>query len=189
MVGKLNELDLKIVNQLYEDGRISISELAARIDSSRPTVTNRLERLIKDEIVEIKGGLNLRTLGFKIAYVGLEVKEEDARKDIEFYLKKCPRVLNIFRSTGKANIHLNIWGEDDETIKSTIESFRDLHNAEIIYTRYLGTPIYGNIIINLNTFYKTETPCGKICSECHRYTNEWCVGCPITIHYKNPIQK
>jgi DNA-binding Lrp family transcriptional regulator len=158
MVDKLNELDLKIINQLYENGRLSITELAARLGSSRPTITNRLERLIKDEVLAIKGGLNLRKLGFKIANVGIEVKEEEARKDIEGY-------------------------------KSTIESFRDLHNAEIIYTLYLGTPIHGNIIINLNPFDKTETPCGKICSECHRYSNEWCVGCPSTIHYKNPIQK
>ena len=189
MVERLSELDLKIVNQLYVNGRISLTELAERIDSSRPTATKRLEHLMEEEIVEIKGGVNLRKFGFKIANVGLEVKEEEARKDVEWYLKRCPRVLNIFRSTGKANIHIDIWGEDDDTIKSTIESFRDLSNAEIIFTRYLGTPIHGNIIIDLNTLDKTETPCGKICSECSRYTNTWCVGCPTTINYQNPIKQ
>ena len=187
MVDKLDHLDLEIIRHLQKEGRISLTELAHTVKSSRPTVTNRLKRLIDEELIIVTGGLNLRKFGFKIASVGLEVKMESARKDVETYLKNCPRVLNLFRTPAKANIHLTVWGEDEPTINSTIESFRDLPNVEIVYTHYLGTPIHGNTVINVFPSNKDEAPCGMNCADCYRYNNAWCMGCPTSKYYKNPL--
>lgn len=189
MVDKLDHLDLEIIHQLQEEGRISLTELAQKVKSSRPTVTNRLRRLMDEQLIIVTGGLNLRKFGFKIASVGLEVKMESARKDLEMYLKNCPRVLNIFRTPDKANIYLTVWGEDDQIINSTLESFRDLENVDVVYTHYLGTPIHGDIIVNLVLGNSDETPCGMKCFDCHRYKNAWCMGCPTSEGYKNPLLK
>jgi len=184
---RLDNLDLKIVYHLQKDGRAPITELTKKVESSRPTVTNRLKQLRDAELVLIRGGLNLRKLGFKMASVGLEVINDEARKEVEQYLRSCPRVLTLFRTPEKANIHVNVWGEDDQTIKSTIESFRDFPNVELIYTHYLGTPIYGDIILNVEPSEESGSPCGKTCSSCYRYINSWCLGCPMTADYKNPL--
>jgi DNA-binding Lrp family transcriptional regulator len=160
---KLDLLDLKIVSELQLDSRISITELS-RVGSSRPTVTSRLRRLRDEGIVLINGGLNINKFGFKIVCVGLEVRNDESRSKVEGYLKGCPRVLNIFRTPEKANIHVSAWGEDDQTLNSTIESL---------------------ITINL----EDETPCGKDCEKCYRYTNDRCLGCPSTAYYKNPLEK
>ena len=189
MVSKLDHLDLKIIHELQKDGRISVTELAKEVKSTRPTVTNRLKRLIDEELIKVIGGLNLRKFGFKMAGVGLEVKKESARKEVETYLKNCPRVLNLFRTPEKANIHAIIWGEDDQTINSTLESFRDLENVDIVHTHYLGTPIHGNIIVNLVSGDNDESPCGMKCADCYRYDNAWCLGCPASKYYKNPLLK
>lgn len=189
MASKLDHLDLKIILQLQKEGRISLSELAVKVKSSRPTVTNRLKRLIDEKLIIIIGGLNLRKFGFKMASVSLEVKKESARKEVETYLKSCPRVLNVFRTPEKANIHLTVWGEDDQTINSTIESFRDFHNVEIIDAQYLGTPIHGDIIINVGPSNSDENPCGMKCFDCPRYEKAWCMGCPASKYYKNPTLK
>ena len=187
MVPQLDHLDLNIISQLNKDGRISITELAKKVKSTRLTVSKRLQRLINQELIIVGGGLNLKKLGFKVANVGLEMKSEPSRIKTETILKDCPRVLAIYRTPGKANVHLTIWGEDEQTIKSTIESFRDLPNVDIIYIRYLGTPIHGNIIINVAFGNKDETPCGKKCTECYKFENAWCFGCPTSKHYKNPL--
>ena len=184
---KLDNLDLKIVHHLQKDGRVSITELAEKVESSRPTVTNRLKRLLNDELAIVKGGLNLRKFGFKMTCVGLEVKKDETRKEVEQYLKSCPRVLSLYRTPEKANIHIDVWGEDRQTLNSTIESFRDIPNVDIIYTHYLGTPIYGKINFKEEVSKESETPCGKTCSNCHRYENLWCLGCPLTTDYKNPL--
>lgn len=189
MVSKVDHLDLEIIRLLQKDGRISVTELAEKVKSSRATVTNRLKRLIDEELIMVRGGLNLWKFGFKMASVGLEVKKESSRKEVEAYLKNCPRVLNVFRIPEKANIHLIVWGENEPTINSTMESFRDLPNVEIVYTHYLGTPIHGNIIINEFPSNKDEAPCGMKCSDCYRYNNAWCLGCPASKDYKNPLLK
>jgi hypothetical protein len=120
-----------------------------------------------------------------MASVGLEVTKEASRKDIEQYLRRCPRVLTMYRTPGKANIHIELWGEDDQTLTSTIESFRDRPNVDIIYTHALGTPIHGNRIIAIDQERNDMTPCGMQCETCHRFINNWCVGCPASTHYEN----
>jgi hypothetical protein len=143
--------------------------------------------LINEEIVVINGGLNLRKYKYKITHVGLEVRTEITRKEFEDYLENCPRVLHIFRTPEKANLHLQVWGEDDQTISSTIESFRDHLNVDVVFTHYLGTPIHGDIIIDVVPSSHDETPCGLNCSDCIRYQYEWCIGCPSSSDYKNPL--
>ena len=189
MPSKFDKLDLKILYELQKDGRTSITEIAEKVGSSRPTVTSRVKQLLESRSIIIEAGLNLTEAGYKMACVGLEVRNEDTRRKVEQVLKSCPRVLNIFRTPEKANIHIAVWGEEDQTINSTIESFRDLHDVEIVYTHYLGTPIHGDIGIKVTPANSEETPCGKICSECHRYENKWCLGCPITVDYVSPIIK
>ena len=186
---KLDKLDLKILYELQKDGRTSITEIAEKVGSSRPTVTSRVKQLIDERSVIIQGGLNLSAAGYKMACVGLEVRNEDSRKNMEHILKSCPRVLNVFRTPEKANIHIAVWGEEDQTINSTIESFRDIEDVDIVYTHYLGTPIHGDIAIKLTPEQTKETPCGQVCSECHRYQNKWCLGCPMSVDYVNPIVK
>jgi len=187
LANKLDNLDLKIVSELQADGRIPISELAERAKSSRLTVSKRLKRLIDEGLIRVAGGLNLSKLRFKVASVGLEVKNERARREVETRLKGCPRVLNIFRSPEKANIHFTMWGEDEQTINSTIESFRDLRNVDIIYSHYLGTPIHGEIRVKVPLVRSREAPCGMKCADCYRYENSWCLGCPASDDYRDPF--
>ncbi len=187
MSEKLDNLDLEIVRKLQINGRASVTELAKEIGSSRPTATIRLNRLLDSKKVIIKAGLNLGRFGYKVAHVGLEVRTDKARKEVETFLRNCPRVLNVFRTSEKANFLLNVWGEDDQTINSTVESFGDQRNVSIVYTHYLGTPILGDVIINVEARNKSETPCGTKCSECRRYHNAWCRGCPSSSDYETGL--
>ena len=184
---KLDELDLKIIRRLQIDGRASVTELAEEIGSSRPTVTGRLKQLLDSKTVIIKSGLDLRRLGYKVAHVGLEVRTDKTRAKVETFLRSCPRVLNVFRTSEKANLLLSVWGEDDQTINSTIESFGDKPNVSVIYAHYLGTPIHGDIVVSVEAREGDETPCGAKCSECHRYQNAWCRGCPSSSEYKTSL--
>jgi len=186
---KLDDLDFKILHQVQNNGRISITELAESVDSSRPTVTSRLRQLLNNGQIIISGGLSLKAAEYKMACVGLEVKNEESRIKMEQYLSNCPRVVFVFRTPEKANVFVGIWGEEDQILNSTIESFRDHQDVDVIYSHYLGTPIYGDIPINVNMAKDEKAPCGVVCSECNRYENEWCLGCLVSVDYKNPLLK
>ncbi|MDK2796199.1 MAG: hypothetical protein PWQ22_1609 [Archaeoglobaceae archaeon] len=49
---KIDEIDLKIINILKEDSRVSISEIARELNLSRQTVKSRISRLEKEGIIE-----------------------------------------------------------------------------------------------------------------------------------------
>ena len=189
MADKIDILDLKIINQLQKDGRMSITEIAEKVGSSRPTTTNRLKKLIDNNLVTVKGGLNMCKFGYKMACIGLEVTNRQTLNEIEETMKCCPRVMNIYRTTEKANLHVTLWGEDDQSVNSTIESYRGVPNVNVVYAHYLGTPIHGDVAINLCSNGSDELPCGKENCNCHRYESGWCLGCPVSSKYKNPILK
>jgi DNA-binding Lrp family transcriptional regulator len=180
-----DEIDLKIISHLIEDSRISMTDLAKKTGLSRPTVSARLKKLRENEILLTPSGLNLAKFGYKVATVSLEVVDENNRSELEKILRICPRVLTGFRISSKANFHASVWGENEQTILSTIESFRDFPGVNIIEISYLGTPFKGDILIKPPNPVKEITPCGKICSECNRYANSLCLGCPTSLNYKN----
>lgn len=49
---KIDEIDLKIINILKEDSRVSFSEIARELKLSRQTVKSRISRLEKEDIIE-----------------------------------------------------------------------------------------------------------------------------------------
>ena len=189
MKDNVDNLDLKIALQLQEDGRATITELADKVGSSRPTVTNRLKRLIDEGIVIVTGGVNMAKFGYKMACIGLEVKSSEARAEFEECLTHCPRVINMFRTTGKANLHVALWGEDDKALNSTVEGMRDAEKVDVVYAYYLGTPIHGDVPVKVYSNDGGTPPCEKNCKDCHRYKNVWCPGCPISSSYRNPLLK
>jgi len=185
----LDELDINILCELNKDARIKITDIAKNTGISRPTIFNRLKRLNELGMLSSPCGLSLTKLGYKMATIGFEVNDEDSRTELIEVLNKCPRTHSIFRTHEKANLQVCIWGENYETINSVIESFRSIDGVNVVYSNYLGTPIMGNITISSSSQKSDVTPCKKICLSCARYANEWCLGCPASVNYKNPLKK
>ena len=185
---KIDKTDAKIIMELAENPRSTLTDLASKTKISRPTITTHLNSLIDSGLLLYQTGLSMRNLDFVTALVGIEVKSEEARIKAEKCLSCCPRVLNIFRTVGKANLHIYAWGEDEHTLTSTIESFRNLPHSDIISTTYLGHPIHGDFVIKIPGKKNTESPCGKqICTKCQTYLNGNCSGCPATNDYIGPL--
>ena len=62
-----DELDQKIINMLKDDSRTSISEIASKLNSSRPTIMKRIEKLEEDKIIlKYTCIVNERRMGFDL---------------------------------------------------------------------------------------------------------------------------
>jgi len=188
MTRRLDKVDLKIIESLKSDARRPVTQIAKEVGVSRPTVINRLNRLVTENLIHIDVGLNIRKLGFQTACVALEVKGVDVRRKVEENLSKCPRVLTILRLTEKANLMALFFGENHSTLTSTIESLRDFSGADIVYVHHSEPPLFTETV-SLNVFPEKSdiAPCGRKCSDCFRYQNDQCIGCPAVIEYKGPL--
>ena len=87
---KFDKIDVKIVNLLLEDGRMSASEISRRVgDISERLIRYRIERMMNAGVIQIGAVVNPEVLGFNIrADVWLEVDADQvlevAKKLVEF---------------------------------------------------------------------------------------------------------
>ncbi|CAA9552987.1 MAG: hypothetical protein AVDCRST_MAG18-467 [uncultured Thermomicrobiales bacterium] len=63
---ELDELDLRIISELQDDGRKPSTEIARELDVPRPTVARRIERLVSQRIITVGVFANSRRIGLPI---------------------------------------------------------------------------------------------------------------------------
>jgi len=84
---KIDLIDCKMIELLQKDGRISNTEIAKKIGISEGTVRTRLNRLIKEEYIQIVAVSNPMKLGFDIVgniRIHIDIKMMDsAIKDLK----------------------------------------------------------------------------------------------------------
>ena len=185
---KLSRRDVDIISALMDDGRKSITQLAKETGLSRPTVTNRLDKLLKDRVISVDPGLNLRKLECPTAAFTLETEGVAERRRIEKTLARCPRVIMMLRLAEKANLMVTLYGEDQDSLRSTIESIGSWPGAIILGVSHAEPPLYPETFrVPVTNEKEALTPCGKDCSECPNYVIKECLGCPVTLHYRGQL--
>lgn len=100
----MNEIDREIVSILSENSRISITELSKRINLSRPSVSERIEKMLDRGVIEkftlaLNPGKIGRGIIFYINISNLNI----AYSVFENILKERKEVLECHRVTGQNN--------------------------------------------------------------------------------------
>jgi len=105
--------DIKIVNLLLEDGRMSASEMSRRIgDISERSIRYRIERMIEGRVFQISAVVNPESLGFKIkADVWLEV-ESDMILEVGKKLAASENVTYVACGIGQNDISIQVVAKD-----------------------------------------------------------------------------
>ncbi len=186
---KLDKIDLQIIKELNKNPQLTLTDISTKTKISRPTITTHLKELNDSGLLLNQIGLSLKNMDFVTALVALEVKHEQSRMNSEKYLSECPRVKMIFRTPGKANLHVLCWGENESTLTATVDDFRNMPDTDVVSILYLGHPIYGDFVLDFSKEISQESPCGKlICKECKTFELGDCLGCPATPDYKGPLK-
>lgn len=182
---KFDEIDRKILSILKENGRISLTELGKKIGMSHVGARKRLEKL--SGIMKITQSVNLEDLDFRVILVSIETQNYEKQKEIIEKFKDCPRILFIIKTTGEYNTLVGMIAENkdvEESIRGscsirTLESVRrsDVEIGDLIYPEYVQSSIFKNLGLE-------KAPCERKCSECLRYKEKKCLGCPATIYYR-----
>ena len=62
----IDRVDCEIIRLLQKDGRIANTDIAKKVGISEATVRSRLDRLVKENYIQIVAVSNPMKLGFKI---------------------------------------------------------------------------------------------------------------------------
>lgn len=109
------DLDVRLIEALQEDGRRSLRKLAEKLDVSPGTVSNRLSRLEeRGVILGFKPVIDYRELGYGLVAITKIKARGDALPRIVEALARDPHLTHVYEITGEFDV-LVIGRFQDET--------------------------------------------------------------------------
>ena len=110
----LDDLDQRILDALREDGRMSVTEIAQRVDSTASTVRKRMRRMEAENGLRVVATTDYYAAGFEILLaVGIEV-EGRAAEAVGRELAEFPEVFCVNLTTGSCALELLVGARDHE---------------------------------------------------------------------------
>jgi Lrp/AsnC family transcriptional regulator for asnA, asnC and gidA len=114
---EFDKIDIKIVNLLLEDGRMSASEMSRRVgDISERLIRYRIERMTKAGVVQIRAVISPEALGLTIkADIWVEV-EADHVLEVARKLAALENVTYVACGIGQNDISIQLVAKDTAEI-------------------------------------------------------------------------
>jgi Lrp/AsnC family transcriptional regulator for asnA, asnC and gidA len=154
----LDEIDLRIIYLLQENGRRPNSEIARQVGVSEPTVRKRIERLTQDGIIKVEAILNPRRSGYSAqAHVGLRC-QPGRIEEVGEQLAQLNEVVYVGYMAGRYDILIEVMLRDENELfhwlarrladfpgVAASETFYILRTAKINYDWKLPPDMYVQI--------------------------------------------
>lgn len=126
---EIDQLDLKIIGMLQQNGRVAYSDIARSIDAPEATVRYRVKRLLDEKIISISAFLNAGKVKHEsVAYIELEVDPSF----LETYLHSLidmEEISYIASATGEFDIMLEYIYRDNQDLLNFLNSLKS--NASV----------------------------------------------------------
>lgn len=145
MIGKLDRIDLNILNDLQNDGRLTNVDLAKRVGISAPPCLRRVKNLEDRGIIEsYQANLNAQILGFGVtifAEVALTSQNDSDLRVFEEQVQKWPMVRECYLVTGGSDFLLKIVAKDFDSYQTFLsQELSTMDKVAQIKTRMVIRP-------------------------------------------------
>jgi len=120
-MAKVDDLDLRLLSELKNDGSISIPLLAKKLDINASVLYSRIKRLIKKNMIKkYTIDIDETQLGFGVkAYVGIN-RDPKFKTEIHQYLLEIPEIDRIIEVTGRFDLMVDILSKDLDQLHSIV---------------------------------------------------------------------
>jgi DNA-binding Lrp family transcriptional regulator len=125
-----DNLDLKIIDLLLEDGRASLRSIAEELDVSVTTVSNHLNEMEEEGMIKgFKPVISYPELGYTVTCVLMIKAEGDSLRDLVEDLGGMDSLLHVYEVTGDFDIIAVGKFKDTEEMNDTI---KELLNSPMV---------------------------------------------------------
>jgi Lrp/AsnC family transcriptional regulator, regulator for asnA, asnC and gidA len=118
--GALDETDVRIIEELNQDGRRPFSQIARNIGVSEATARHRYARLLRRGIIQVVAVSDALALGLVFAEIGVRVRGGPVSRAVEA-LSKVPEVDYIAVCTGAYDLLIEVVCTDNEHMLQVLE--------------------------------------------------------------------
>lgn len=113
-------LDLAILNELQQNGRVSVADLARKIHLSQPAVHNRMKRLEREGIIqEYVALVDRESAGYDLMCfirVTLQPHSREVFCEVQHTLNAIPAVLECYRTAGTHDLLMKVVMRDHKEL-------------------------------------------------------------------------
>ena len=139
----LDEIDLKILKYLQNDGRKTASKIARKLDLTVPTITDRIKKLQDSSVIKgFQAVIDSKSVSLDVSAVITIISSSSNNHQI--VIKKaveCPEVVQCFSTTGMGSLLLWASTKNSKSLEELlrkIQSWPDVTRTEtqIILSSY-----------------------------------------------------
>lgn len=118
-----DNLDYAILEELQQNGRISVADLARKIHLSQPAVHNRIKRLEKSGVIrQYVALLDREVLGYDLlCFIQISVRSGEQINPLLAKIKTLPEVLEVYRLAGEFDLLLKVVMANTKNLDHFIE--------------------------------------------------------------------
>ncbi len=144
--GKIDELDLRILSHLIEDGRASFKTMAREIGVTSVTIKNRLNHMYKEGTVrEISARIEPKMLGYNIStFLNITLHSNKFIPKVVRMLEEMEGVSQVFVLAGIIQIKVILYCKDMDEFSlkfaniSQIDEIKEVHSETILNDSTMG---------------------------------------------------
>ena len=132
----MDEINCEILNLLQVNCRMSLNDIAKHLDISIDTVKKRIDKMLKNKIFWPKIQIRPRNFGYSnIVEIKISLEYKSKERVLEFieYLKKQPRVIEIFTISGKWDFSIVVISKDANDLGIVTKEIRYKYGDMISY--------------------------------------------------------
>jgi Lrp/AsnC family transcriptional regulator for asnA, asnC and gidA len=122
-MGKIDDIDMKILSELTKDASISVPRLSKKINVNSSVVYSRIKRLAKRQLIrKFTIEVNDDILGYNVsALVGLNI-DSKYREQILDEMLKFESVREIYEVTGRFDLIVKVKARSLDELHETVSS-------------------------------------------------------------------
>jgi Lrp/AsnC family transcriptional regulator for asnA, asnC and gidA len=118
----LDDLDFSILTYLQQDGRVSFTVIAEKLNVSIGTVRTRFNRLIDDGTISIIGRVDPDKVGFRsYAHIAVYVRPATMKESVAKKIADLPEVSFLAMTSGAYDLEVNVMCRDNDHLLAFVD--------------------------------------------------------------------
>jgi Lrp/AsnC family transcriptional regulator for asnA, asnC and gidA len=127
---QLDDLDFSILSHLQQDGRVSFTVIAEKLNVSIGTIRTRFNRLIEDGTISIIGRVDPDKVGFRsYAHIAVYIRPATFKEQVAKQIARLPEVSFLAMTSGAYDLEVNVMCRDNDHLVQFVNQLSEIEGV------------------------------------------------------------
>lgn len=127
---QLDDLDFSILSFLQQDGRVSFTVIAEKLNVSIGTIRTRFNRLIEEGTINIIGRVDPDKVGFRsYAHIAVYIRPATFKEQVAKQIAQLPEVSFLAMTSGSYDLEVNVMCRDNDHLVQFVNQLSEIEGV------------------------------------------------------------